>query len=389
MSEAHHPSYFLQQPEELDGNYYDDILGQNTFDVDNFDVDFGNNEHYPEEATSDQNIGPVKDHLNHKQPQAGLAHKEKKVQVDQEESGEDREDLSTLQNLATAYDQLNHEGPQAALSSEECQIDSDPNEFFGDRDDFSNLQKPSTQGSFNNGQLEDSVANGQQQFGSEFNANDWNIYENHIGNGGLSEIPETEAHHQQRILKRLEKGRHEGRQNRAHKHVSALQYEQYSHGSFGTPLNPSQLVVDSQQQLAVNTPGIDSARGTASMPREMTHGPVLGTSSKLSNIAGYPTFVNVPGSSGGMNIMINSSLDQDHGSREEENEEDEEDEEDDVPHQPTFETYGEHDPLIVQDPRQEKRGLTGRRNGQQVWFNPDTSKWRKFKLLYLTCNEPI
>lgn len=48
-----------------------------------------------------------------------------------------------------------------------------------------------------------------------------------------------------------------------------------------------------------------------------------------------------------------------------------------TPNQPYFETYEENDPLIHPDPPQRGWGQTGRRNGQELWFNPETSLWRK------------
>lgn len=57
-----------------------------------------------------------------------------------------------------------------------------------------------------------------------------------------------------------------------------------------------------------------------------------------------------------------------------------------TPDQPEFETYEENDSMIHPDPLQRGWGRTGRRNGQEVWFNPGTSLWRKlhFLLPYLT-----
>lgn len=56
---------------------------------------------------------------------------------------------------------------------------------------------------------------------------------------------------------------------------------------------------------------------------------------------------------------------------------DEGSEESDTPDQPEFETYEKDDPWIHPDPLQRGWGQTGRRNGQEVWFNEGTSLWRK------------
>ena len=49
-----------------------------------------------------------------------------------------------------------------------------------------------------------------------------------------------------------------------------------------------------------------------------------------------------------------------------------------------YETYKENDPLIVEDPPKDRWGRTGKRDGQEVWFNPEESYWRKFHSLHLT-----
>ena len=52
---------------------------------------------------------------------------------------------------------------------------------------------------------------------------------------------------------------------------------------------------------------------------------------------------------------------------------------------PPFATYGQNDPLIVPDPPRRKHwGQTGRRNGQEVWFNPEIGAWRKFHSSHFT-----
>ena len=45
-----------------------------------------------------------------------------------------------------------------------------------------------------------------------------------------------------------------------------------------------------------------------------------------------------------------------------------------------FDTFMENDPLVISEDPQRGRGRVGNRNGHEVWFNPKTSKWRKFSL---------
>ena len=66
------------------------------------------------------------------------------------------------------------------------------------------------------------------------------------------------------------------------------------------------------------------------------------------------------------------------------NDSDEDSEGSSVSDNPPFETYGQNDPLIVADPPREHWGQTGRRNGQEVWFNPEIRAWRKFYSSHFT-----
>ena len=72
-------------------------------------------------------------------------------------------------------------------------------------------------------------------------------------------------------------------------------------------------------------------------------------------------------------------------------ESDDEPEEVNAPDPPEFETYEENDPLINLDPPQKGWGRTGRRNGQEVWFNPATSLWRKLHppFLFSCCDQVV
>ena len=72
--------------------------------------------------------------------------------------------------------------------------------------------------------------------------------------------------------------------------------------------------------------------------------------------------------------------DPNNSDRDDEDDEDEDDEyyeEEDLPSQFISVTYPVNDPLIVEDPTQKRWGRTGVRNGNEVWFNPKTYKWRK------------
>ncbi len=223
--------------------------------------------------------------------------------------------------------------------------------------------------------------NAQQQFPLTFTDEEWENIGNQVGNGDVPEI------------------------------FIPADYEVYFDGNVDSPLNTTQTPVDNQQGSAVDTPGADSGNATASLSGETTLDPGSTAPYHLGNAVDHSSLGNMQESSGDVDTTINPLTDEKHDAHEdknedaeddkdgedgedgdeEENDEDDEDEDEDVdvnvPHDTNFETYEEHDPLIVETPppppkEDSKRpppkwGRTGRRIGQEVWFNPTTSKWRK------------
>ena len=202
----------------------------------------------------------------------------------------------------------------------------------------------------------------QQNFPLTFTAEDWQFIEDQAANGDFSQIPDSE---------------YQG---------------PYSHGNLDNSFNPVQPPVDSYQWSAVDTSGMDSAYATASMPMETTHGQLMATPNDFDNAVGHAGPGNMQGGLGGTTQTANPPTDEDNELYEDENEDEEEDEVEDedehvnviVPNGPACETYDEYDPLIVENPSRVQRdkkwiilGRTGRRNGQEVWFNKETLKWRK------------
>ena len=182
--------------------------------------------------------------------------------------------------------------------------------------------------------------------------------------------------------------------------------EVYFDGNVDSSFNTTQTPVDNQQWPAVDTPGADSGNATASLSRETTRGSVSAAPYHLGNAVDHSSPSNMQEGSGDVDTTANPVTNENNDAHEDENEsgeddedgdeEDDEEEDEDVdldvnvPHDTTFETYEEDDPLIVETPppppkEDSKRpppkwGRTGTRNGQEVWFNPTTSKWRKCSL---------
>ena len=241
------------------------------------------------------------------------------------------------QDIFAADQYFGHQGIQQGLPNGADQPQLNVDQSGKDQDGISSSENVS--GNLN-----------QQNFPLTFTAEDWQFIEDQAANGDFSQIPDSE---------------NQG---------------PYSHGNFDTSFIPTQPPVDSYQWSAVDTSGMDSAYATASMPRETTHGQITATPSNMQE------------GSGDLIQTANPPADEDNDLYEDENEDENEDEVEDededvnvvVPNGPACETYDEYDPLIVENPSRVQRdkkwiilGRTGRRNGQEVWFNKETLKWRK------------
>lgn len=381
MSGEHQPSYSAQQTGSENGDYYDDLLGVETFDARDFERDFGDFEFsdFPEEPTSKQDVVPTETPLSHGKPQENQPNAEVRSYVDANESAELQE-VSSLQDIIPADRVSSCDQPQVVQSNGEHETHFDLNDFEDGEDSLDHQNSISPQNSFGNDQLEGGLNNSQPLFQFEFSAEDWKAYDDHMANEDFPEIPDTETQHGQRIERRLEKAKssgdskhHSRQQHHAYQHVGPVYHDPYSPGNIDDSSNLTESPMDSRQWSAVNTPAMDSGYGTAAMSRETTHALMSATPYQLGNTVGHSSSGNMQGASYDMYAAANSPTDDTHGAY------DEDDEEEDVPSQPTFETFEERDPLIVQNPRKAKWGQTGTRNGLEVWFNPETSKWRKLQ----------
>ena len=138
----------------------------------------------------------------------------------------------------------------------------------------------------------------------------------------------------------------------------------------GTSFNHVEALTASRQQSSVPTPAADSGYGTAPVSRQPTRGQTPATPNQVHNAVRRP---GVSIAQGPLNATATAAR---HPLAEEYADTDDESENSNVSDELGYETYEANDPLIVEDPPQEKWGRTGQRNGQQVWFNPETHKWQ-------------
>ena len=208
------------------------------------------------------------------------------------------------------------------------------------------------------------AAGGEPQFKLDFDAGDWKSYENSVIKETMSEDADTDK---QRILKRLEKGKFKGQQYQNLKHSASTHRAPPLRRDLGNFSDYALTSGDDQERVKINPVPLNSESDSA------THGLMLPTHNQLSDVVGYSGPGEVQRTTGDIHPVADSLVNEvpdtdgecDGGGAEA------------IPQEPTFETYEELDPLIVQDPRQDKCGRTGRRNGLEVWFNPESSKWRK------------
>ena len=141
---------------------------------------------------------------------------------------------------------------------------------------------------------------------------------------------------------------HNGTQAWTEQNIHPLDLEPWFDDGVQDYDNPNQYPGISSVRPAINTPGSSSMAGSsgdtnpnANLPSNDSHAAV--NDAKLPNI-------------------------------------DKEPEEENVTLQVPSETYEENDPQIIKNPIQKGWGRTGKRNGQEVWFNEETGKWRKSQL---------
>lgn len=235
-------------------------------------------------------------------------------------------------NTVSAETSSEHGQAPTGQSNAGDALADDEDQFWNDHEQLSNFQN-----------------SGQAQFQMDFNEEDWKNIEDIVANGDFSDFPNP----------------------------ISIGQEPYAQGNVEDSLNPTQHPVNSQQWSPITTPAMDAFYGTPMPPTQNGLGISVGNSS-TSNREGPSDYV-VPaahpfreeGSAASVEAEAENFSD----------DEDEEEEEEDLPDQIAFETYNENDPLIVQNPRQRGWGRTGTRDGQEVWFNPRSLRWRKLQPL--------
>ena len=191
------------------------------------------------------------------------------------------------------------------------------------------------------------------------NSQEWRDYANTGADLDIDDILGTAVREEQQSQDHEQEGHNYGQENLGQ--------------DIGTSSYQVEPLTASRQGSHVNTPGVDSGYSTAAMSRESTHGLSPATPHQNNNAVRRPAETSRATTTAARHRLAEEYADTD-----------DEYESSSVSDEVEYETYEENDPLIVEDPPKEKWGRTGLRNGQEVWFNPETHQWRKFYSFHFT-----
>ena len=435
MSDYEAPSHFVDQAQNEENN--DHLLDLELFGDDDFgaDVDEEQGQDLPEESTNEQDVGPSETPNAHEQQQEVPSNPDVRPPLNLENFLEDGDFVQDPENSITNNETLGEIPSQAGLPDLEHQPHSEQQDVSSlataspqhgtSRNGQRELDLPSN--SHNNHPESDEVAERQlaltapqvirsangfsnadrSQAGlmSGFQAHphptelgladpsstglptngltnleqtpdydfgvldseEWRNYGNTGADVGIDDILGNSLQVAQQQPDH-EQGMRTDHQAFAGDRAGATDHEAFLHGEFGSASGNFQPSMASRQQSSANTPARDSGYGTTS--RQSSRGLTPATPHQANNATGRPGPSNVQLGSGTSTTAARHPLAEAYVDT------DDESESSSVTNGVEYETYDKNDPLIVPDPPQDRWGQTGQRNGQEVWFNPETTKWQ-------------
>ena len=194
-----------------------------------------------------------------------------------------------------------------------------------------------------------------------FDVEEWQNYANTGANVDIDDILNAGVQEEQQTQDQ-EQGQHTDHQVFADDRAGATDHTAYPQGNFGSASGHVRPPMASRQQSPVPTPAADSGYGT----RRQTPA----TPNQANNAVGRLGPSNAQGALSARATAARHPLAEEHSDIGDESESSSGTDEVEYP------TYRADDPFIVEDPLQEEWGRTGQRNGQEVWFNPETNEWQ-------------
>ena len=345
MSEYELPSQFVEDGQNEEN--FDDLLDLELFG--GADVDGEQALNLPDESINQQDVAPSGTPGVHEQEQEDPSNADVLPPLNFDDFLEPQDFVSDPENGIRDNEALGGVSAQAGLPDLEHQPQS-------------GAADPSGTGLPANGQT-----NLEQlpQFDFDvFNSQEWRDYANTGADLDIDDILGTAVREEQ--------------QSQDHE----LEGYNYGQDNLGQDVGTSSHLVEpltaSRQRSPANTPSVDSGYGTAAMSREATHGLTPATPHQAEHAVGRPRPSNAQLGQSATTTAARHPLAGEYADT------DDESESSSVSDEVEYATYEQNDPLILEDPPQDKWGRTGMRNGQEVWFNPETHKWRKFYSFHFT-----
>ena len=312
--------------------------------------------------------------------QENQPHEEYQAQYDSNGSIEDQAGSSRLQDFALANDADSHGQHQNFLPSGIHQDQFEPNDFVQGHEEFALLQNRDP------GSRSSNIDQPQVGLVSGYNQPQFNPIELIIHDSSRIDQPTYDLTNDDQPQEY---------QVEIFDSDEWKAFQEHAAKVLGTGVQIEQRTVDHGQELyighqdggvTINTSALNSGQGTAGIPRDPTGDLQSSTPIHLNTAAEHSSPDDPQGPSAALKTAASSPVDEELAAIDDakSDDSDEEYEEENGPNQATFETYEAQDPLIQVDEETPKRGRgrTGKRNGEEVWFNPKTSKWRKWQPLH-------
>ena len=357
MSDSGLPSQFVDVPQNEENS--DALLDLELFGDDNSgaDIDGEQGLNLLDESTNQQDVAPSGSPGVHEQQQEDPSNPDLELSFNFDEWLESQEFVSAPENGIANNETLGEVPSQAGLMG-------------GDDQAHPHLAELGAADPSSTGRPTEGLTNLEQvpEFNFDaFNVEEWQNYANTGANVDIDDILRAGEEQQTQDQKQ---GQHTDHQVFADDRAGATDHTAYPQGNFGSASGHVRPPMASRQQSPVPTPAADSGYGT----RRQTPA----TPNQANNAVVRPGPSNAQGASRAINTAARHPLAEDHADIGDDlfNEFDDESESSCHIDEVEYPTYRADDPLIVEDPPQEEWGRTGQRNGQQVWFNPETKEWQ-------------
>ena len=315
-------------------------------------------------------------------PREHQPHEEYQTQYDSNGSIDDQAEASRLQDFALANDADDYGQHQHFLPSGFRSDQFEPNDFVQGHEESAFLQNMDSRSPLSNiGQPHVGLVSGHSQ--PQFDPNELSTHDSSSIDQPTHDLTSGDQSPQYQF-DIFDSDEWKAFQERAAKILgTGVQQEQWT-------FDHGQDIYTGHQDggVLIDTPALSSGQGTAGISGDPTDDLQPPTPIHSSTAVEHSSPDDSQSPSAALEPAASSPLDEELAAIDDAKSDNSDEEYDEAngPNQATFETYEAQDPLIQVDEEAPKRGRgrTGKRNGEEVWFNPKTSKWRKWQFFHLS-----